>query len=94
MAASSKRRSSASSADVIAPGSGAPGDTGMYFRASRHREELVEEARALRRAGKSRAAKGVESRVQQVEQLIGALEGERRDGHVGAASNPTSVNEQ
>jgi len=51
-------------------------DSGMYVRASRYREELVEEARTLRRAGKIRAAKGVESRVQQVDQLIGALEGE------------------
>jgi hypothetical protein len=41
----------------------------------------VEEARNLRRAGKIRAAKGVESRVQQVDQLLGALEGERRIGH-------------
>jgi hypothetical protein len=49
----------------------------MYVRASRHREELLEEARTLRRAGKIRAAKGVENRVQQVDQLIGALEGER-----------------
>ena len=39
-------------------------DSGMYVRASRYREELVEEARTLRRAGKIRAAKGVESRVQ------------------------------
>ena len=51
-------------------------DSGMYVRASRYREELVEEARTLRRAGKIRAAKGVESRVQQVDQLLGALEGE------------------
>jgi len=53
----------------------------MYLRASRHREDLVEEARALRRAGKIRAAKGVESRVQQVDQLLGALEGEKQVGH-------------
>jgi len=51
-------------------------ESGMYLRASRHREDLVEEARTLRRAGKIRAAKGVESRVQQVDQLLGALEGE------------------
>jgi len=53
----------------------------MYLRASRRREDLMEEARALRRAGKIRAAKGVESRVQQVDRLLGALEGERRVGH-------------
>jgi hypothetical protein len=55
--------------------------SGMYVRASRHREDLVEEARALRRAGKIRAAKGVESRVQQVDRLLGALEGEKQVGH-------------
>jgi hypothetical protein len=60
MAASSKRTATSST----------------YLRASRYREELAEEARTLRRAGKIRAAKGVENRVQQVEQLLGALEGE------------------
>jgi hypothetical protein len=49
---------------------------GIQVRASQHREELLEEARALRRDGKIREAKGVESRAQQVEQLVGALEGE------------------
>ncbi len=72
MAAKSKR----TSGDTTA----AEESSGMYLRASRHREDLMEEARALRRAGKIRAAKGVESRVQQVEQLLGALEGERRIG--------------
>jgi hypothetical protein len=73
MAAKSKR----TSGDKITPEQ----DSAMYLRASRHREDLVEEARNLRRAGKIRAAKGVESRVQQVDQLLGALEGERRIGH-------------
>jgi len=73
MAAKSKRPSGAS----VAPNEG----SGMYLRASRHREDLMEEARALRRAGKIRAAKGVENRVQQVEQLLGALEGESQRGH-------------
>ncbi len=66
----------------------------MYVRASRYREELAEEARTLRRAGKIRAAKGVESRVQQVEQLLGALEGEGRGhgvGAVGAAAKSNST---
>lgn len=44
----------------------------------------MDEARALRRAGKIRAAKGVESRVQQVEQLLGALEADGRVGPVSA----------
>lgn len=65
MAAKSKRTSGAD-------------DPGMYLRASRHREDLMEEARALRRHGKIRAAKAVESRVQQVDQLLGALESERQ----------------
>ena len=63
MAASSKR-------------AGPRESSSTYRRASRYREELAEEARILRRAGKIRAAKGVENRVQQVEQLLGALEGE------------------
>ncbi len=50
--------------------------SGMHARASQHREGLLEEARVLRRGGKIREAKGVESRAQQVEQLVGALEGE------------------
>lgn len=69
-----------------APNTAAEQDSGMYFRASKHREDLVEEARALRRAGKIRAAKGVESRVQQVEQLLGALEGERQPGHTSRSN--------
>jgi hypothetical protein len=80
MAASSKRTARGPSSDTTAPGAGPPGNSGMYFRASRYREELAEEALTLRRAGKIRAAKGVESRVQQVEQLLGALEGERPVG--------------
>lgn len=50
----------------------------MHLRASQHREELLEEARTLRRDGKIREAKGVEKRAQQVDQLVGALEGEVR----------------
>ena len=72
MAAKSKRPSGATTL--------AGERSGMYLRASRYREDLMEEARALRRAGKIRAAKGVESRVQQVDQLLGALEGERQVG--------------
>ena len=49
---------------------------GMHVRALQHREDLLEEARGLRRDGKIGAAKGVERRAQQVEQLVGALEGE------------------
>jgi len=63
MAASSKR-------------TGPRESSSTYLRASRYREELADEARTLRRAGKIRAAKGIENRVQQVEQLLGALEGE------------------
>jgi hypothetical protein len=63
---------------------GAPEESGMFSRTSRYREELAEEARTLRRSGKIRAAKGVEGRVQQVEQLLGALEGEtpRNAAHI------------
>jgi hypothetical protein len=62
MAANSKRTSGGAST--------------TYLRASQHRDDLLEEARSLRRAGKIRAAKGVEGRVQQVEQLVGVLDGE------------------
>ncbi len=48
----------------------------MHSRASQHREELLKEATGLRREGKVREAKGVEKRAQQVDQLVGALEGE------------------
>jgi hypothetical protein len=48
----------------------------MHSRASQHREELLREASGLRREGKIREAKGVEKRAQQVDQLVGALEGE------------------
>ena len=50
--------------------------SGTHFRASQHREELLEEARALRAAGRIREARGVEKRAAQVDQLLGALEGE------------------
>jgi len=86
MAAKSKRASPAPSSDVTGPSTRAQDESGMYLRASRYREELAEEARTLRRAGKIRAARGVESRVQQVEQLLGALEGEGRGRHVGTAA--------
>jgi hypothetical protein len=69
---------------------GVQDDSAMYFRASKYREELQEEARTLRRSGKIRAAKGVESRVQQVDQLIGALEGE---GQFCAVPNETLASE-
>jgi hypothetical protein len=80
MAASSKRTARGPSSDSTAAGAGPSVDSGMYSRASRYREELAEEARTLRRAGKVRAAKGVENRVHQVEQLLGALENEKRAG--------------
>ncbi len=87
MTANSKRTSRGPSGDIIQRSPGAADDSGTFSRASRYREELVEEARALRRAGKIRAARGVEGRVQQVEQLLGALEVERSVGHVRARPN-------
>ncbi len=64
---------------------------GMHGRASHHREELLEEARALRREGKIREAKGVESRAQQVDQLVGALEGEVRQPQSGSGGLPEDL---
>jgi hypothetical protein len=46
----------------------------MLVRASDVREHLLEEARALRAAGKIREARGVEKRAAQVDQLVGALQ--------------------
>jgi hypothetical protein len=71
MAANTKRTSR-----ETAPSKGSQENSGIFPRTSRYREELAEEARTLRRAGKIREARGVEGRVQQVEQLLGALEGE------------------
>ena len=75
MTAKSKRTPRAASDDATAPRADVPEQFGMQHRASQLHEELVEEARTLRRAGKIREAKGVEKRAQQVEQLLGALEG-------------------
>ena len=49
-----------------------------YSRASQHRDELLEEAHELRRAGRIREARSVEKRAAQVDQLVGALEAEVR----------------
>jgi hypothetical protein len=57
----------------------------MLVRASDVREQLLEEARALRAAGKIREARGVEKRAAQVDQLVGALESDHRapdDSHI------------
>ena len=43
------------------------------------REHLLEEARALRAAGKVREARGVEKRAAQVDQLVGALEADHHN---------------
>ncbi len=48
----------------------------------------MEEARTLRRAGKIRSARGVESRMRQVDQLLGALEG---DGHAPTSPQAEAV---
>jgi len=77
MAAKSKRRFNATSGDVATPDTDSREESDTYLRALRCREELMEEARTLRRAGKIRAARGIEGRAQQVEQLLGALDGER-----------------
>lgn len=50
----------------------------MLVRASDVREHLLEEARALRAAGRIREARGVENRAAQVDQLVGALEADHR----------------
>jgi electron transfer flavoprotein alpha subunit len=57
-----------------------------HQRASRHREELLEEARSLMSAGRVREARAVESRAGQVAQLVGALESDiRAESEMGDA---------
>jgi hypothetical protein len=50
--------------------------SGLHLRASHHRDELLDEARALRAAGKIRESRAVEKRAGLVEQLLGAIESE------------------
>lgn len=71
MAAKSKPPRARSSDDV-------PQQSDMLVRASDVRQHLLEEARALRAAGKIREARGVENRAAQVDQLVGALEADHR----------------
>jgi hypothetical protein len=68
--AARNRRPSTSSAG---PGS-AHDSLGLHYRASQHREDLLEEARTLQAAGKVRQARAVQKRAEQVGQLVGALE--------------------
>lgn len=49
-------------------------------RASHHRDDLIEEARALMAAGRVREARAVEGRAGQVKQLLGAMEWELQVG--------------
>jgi hypothetical protein len=75
MTAKTKRTSRAGSSDATEADADAREQFDIRFRASKRHEELMEEVRALRRAGKIRESKGVEGRAHQVEQLLGALEG-------------------
>jgi phosphate uptake regulator len=52
---------------------------GTHSRASQHRSILLEEARSLLSAGKVGAARAVERRANQVDQLVGALESDVRE---------------
>lgn len=45
-----------------------------HERTSKHRDELLQEARSLLAAGRVREARAVEGRASQVDQLAGALE--------------------
>jgi hypothetical protein len=74
MAARNKRPSRINTRDAEARTSDTDEISGTHLRASQHREELLEEARALRAAGRIREARGVEKRAEQVDQLMGALE--------------------
>jgi hypothetical protein len=73
MAAKNKPANRVEASDTALPNPGRP-DSGTYFRAAQHRDDLLEEARALMAAGKVREARAVEKRAGQVSQLLGALE--------------------
>jgi hypothetical protein len=79
MAAKNKRTNRAASSEA-ARTAGEHKTADLHFRAAHHREELLEEARALMAAGKVREARAVEKRAGQVEQLVGALEADIRSG--------------
>jgi hypothetical protein len=79
MAAKNKRANRAAPSEVGRT-SGTHKATDLHLRASHHREELLEEARALMASGKIREARAVEKRAGQVEQLVGALEADIRSG--------------
>lgn len=79
MAAKNKRPNRAATSET-AQTAGAHKTTDLRLRASHHREELLEEARALMAAGKVREARAVEKRACQVDQLVGALEADIRSG--------------
>jgi hypothetical protein len=83
MAAKNKRANRAETSDAAAQNPYVRTDSSTYLRASQHRDELLQEARALMAAGKVREARAVEKRASQVLQLLGALESD-----VPAASRP------
>ena len=79
MAAKNKPANRAATSEAArTPGAHKTAD--VHVRASHHREELLEEARALMAAGMVREARAVEKRAGQVEQLVGALEADIRSG--------------
>jgi hypothetical protein len=81
MAAKNKRPTRATGLDRT--GSDVRDVSGLQLRASHHRDELLDEARTLRAAGKIRESRAVEKRAGLVEQLLGAIESELRrpDSH-------------
>lgn len=79
MAAKNKRVNPAAISEA-AQTHGAYKTADMHYRAVDHREELLEEARALMAAGKVREARAVEKRAGQVGQLVSALEADIRSG--------------
>jgi hypothetical protein len=79
MAAKNKRANRAATSEAAGT-AGVHKTADMHFRAVDHRDELLEEARALMAAGKVREARAVEKRAGQVEQLVSALEADIRSG--------------
>jgi len=78
MAAKNKRAKRVDPGDAAAADWGAHGGANTLLRASRHRQDLLDEARALLAEGRVREARAVEKRASQVEQLVSALESDTR----------------
>ena len=85
MAAKNKRSSLPGGAGAIARSS-----SGLLFRATQHRDDLLDEVRTLQAAGRVRQARALQKRAEQIGQLVGALETEVGSPDAAAAAEKSS----